>query len=314
MTILLIFAGLTALYVGGELLVRGAEGLGRRAGISSLVLGLTVVAFGTSAPELAVSLDAALTGLADIAITNVIGSNIANIALVGALIASFRAIASERNLLRRDIPVMLASLIAISLFLADRNIGRHEGVALLAALAVYSIALYLSHRREAARTERTLATGETRDHSRPGWTGLTLKVAVGAIVLTAGGDLLVEGATELAADFGVSEALIGLTVVAVGTSLPEIAASLVAARRGQVGMAIGNVVGSNIWNTLGVLGITSVTAPLTAQTMEAHMVFSMIAAGLMLWVFAATDRQISRFEGRVMLVSFVAYFGWAIVG
>jgi len=302
--ILLVIAGLVALYFGGELLVRAAVQIGQRLGLSSLVLGLTIVAFGTSAPELAVSLDAALVGSAEIAIANVVGSNLANIALVLALSAVLLPIAIQKNVLVRDLPVMLAGFAAIWLMLLDGVISRLEGGMLLAALAAYLVMVI--------RTSREGDVEETDAFHDPVWK-VILMLALGIILLAAGGHWLVKGAIFIASALGVSEAVIGMTVVAVGTSLPEIAASLISIKKGHSCMAVGNVVGSNIWNSLGVLGATSLVLPLEQGGVSLLMLAMMAAAGIVLWLFCRTRYQLSRVEGGLLLCGYFAAQGALLV-
>ncbi len=300
--LLQICGGLVALYFGGEALVRGAEVIGRRLGMSSLLLGLTVVAFGTSAPELAVSIDAAITGRPDIALANVVGSNLANIGLVAALVALLGPVATERVVVRQDVPMMMLSFLALVVCLLDGVIEFHEGLLLFIALAIYTLHL-LRGRRGTADEPEAEEAGEVA----AGIPRAVLLAAAGVALLAVGGDQLVAGAAGLAERFEVSEAWIGLTVVAVGTSLPEIAASLVAARRGHSGMAIGNVVGSNIWNSLGVLGLSAAVVPLQARTLEWHMLGAMLAAGLLLWWMLWRSGVIGRWSGALLLVGYLGY-------
>ncbi len=294
-----IVGGLVALYFGGEALVRGAEVIGRRLGMSSLLLGLTVVAFGTSAPELAVSIDAAITGRPDIALANVVGSNLANIGLVAALVALLGPVATERVVVRQDVPMMMLSFLALVVCLLDGVIEFHEGLLLFIALAIYTLHLL--------RGRRDVADGPEDGEAAVGIPRAVLLAVAGVALLAVGGDQLVAGAAGLADRFDVSEAWIGLTVVAVGTSLPEIAASLVAARRGHSGMSIGNVVGSNIWNSLGVLGLAAAVVPLQARTLEWHMLGAMLAAGALLWWMLWRRGVIGRWSGALLLAGYLGY-------
>ena len=294
-SIALIVAGLVGLYGGGELLVRGAVAIGHWIGLSSLVVGLTIVAFGTSAPELAVSLEAALAGSSEIAIANVVGSNIANIALVLALSAMLVPIAIDKQLLKRDLPVMMIGFAVLLLMMMDGRVGRFEGAALVATLAGYLI--YVIRHTPDARVEEPDVQNDS--------VGLTLlMLAAGAGLLALGGNWLVTGAVQIAAGLGVSEAVIGMTVVAIGTSLPEITASLISIARGHCCMAVGNVVGSNIWNTFGVLGATALALPLDRGQVTDYMLGFMITAGIVLWVFCRSRFQLSRLEGGLLLTGF----------
>ncbi|MDE0716274.1 MAG: calcium/sodium antiporter [Gammaproteobacteria bacterium] len=307
--ILLILVGLGALAGGGELLVRAAVTLGLRAGLSSLVTGLTIVALGTSAPELAVSIDAALVGSPGIAIGNVVGSNFANIALVLAISAILLPIDIEPFVLRRDLPVMLLGFAAIAgTLLPDGRIGILEGLLLLSALLVYVVwVVRVSRRRQAGGINIDVAGDIAARESLP---GVLARLAGGILLLSLGGHWLVEGAVHIAARLGVSEALIGMTVVAVGTSLPEITASVISILRGHGSMAVGNIVGSNIWNTFCVLGTAAAITPLPRGDVSVAMLGIMAAAGVVLWIFCATSRQINRLEGAALLAGYIGCQAW----
>jgi len=297
--LLFILLGLLALYAGGELLVRAAIVIGARMGLSTLVTGLTIVAFGTSAPELAVSIDAALVGSTEIAISNVVGSNFANIALVLALSALLTPIAVESLVLKRDLPVMLVGFVITLWMLLDAVISRLDGSILLIGLLGY-LGYVIWHTRQ-----QRIDVSPADLSAQP--VPVTVLMLIGGIVLLSlGGHLLVQSAVTIAEQLGVSEAVIGMTIVAVGTSLPEITASLVSILRGHGVMAIGNVVGSNIWNTFGVLGVTSVIIPLQRGQVTDAMIGVMIGSGLLLWIFCRTRFQISRVEGGVLLAGYLA--------
>ena len=296
--LILIPLGLVALYIGGELLVKAAIGFGLRSGLSTMVIGLTLVAFGTSAPELAVSLDAALLGSSDIALANVVGSNMANIALVLALTVLMKSMAIDSITLKRDLPVMLAAFLMFTLLLHDRSLDRIDGMLLIAALVIYVIYVvtHPSGKVEIDTDEKDQTIFK-----------LCVFFAGGIAFLALGGHWLVAGAIDIAKQLGVSEAVIGITVVAIGTSLPEITASVVATARGHAGLALGNVVGSNIWNSFLVLGATASITPVPAQSLSWHMLLVMISVGILLWVFCRSRYTLSRLEGAFLLTIFVAY-------
>ena len=299
--LILILLGLTALYVGGELLVKAAIGFGLRSGLSTMVIGLTLVAFGTSAPELAVSLDAALLGSSDIALANVVGSNMANIALVLALTVLMKPMAIDSITLKRDLPVMLVAFLFFTLLLHDRSLDRVDGILLIAALVIY-VFYVVTHPSGQVDIET--------DEKNQTLFALSVFFVAGIAFLALGGHWLVAGAIVVAKQLGVSEAVIGLTVVAIGTSLPEITASVIATVRGHAGLALGNVVGSNIWNSFLVLGTTASITPVTAQSLSWHMLLVMIFVGMLLWVFCRSRYTLSRLEGVVLLSIFVAYQGF----
>jgi cation:H+ antiporter len=289
-------AGLVLLILGGDLLVRGALALALRLGLPAAVIGATVMGFGTSAPELAASLEAALSGLPGIALGNVVGSNVANIGLILGAAALLAPAAADRTTLRRDgTAMLLAALACAALALLPGGIGRLAGTGLLAGLALY---LWIALRGGKAEAEPAGVAG-------PLWRGLAFAAAgLAAVVLGAG--WLVEGASALAARAGVSEAVIGLTLVAVGTSLPELAASVAAAARGRGDLALGNVLGSNVFNVLGILGATALIAPLPGGVLSPLDPAAMVAATVLALALAAAGR-LGRGAGVGLLALYVLY-------
>lgn len=311
MTILMILAGFLLLVAGAELLVRGASRLAQAVGIPALIVGLTVVAFGTSAPEFAVSVQAGLEGQASIALGNVVGSNIFNILLILGLSAAAAPLVASTQLVRLDVPVMIGVSLLVWLLASDGKIGRVEGVTLTAGLVAYTSFLILLAKRQNSRAksdETRESSGETRT-----WRQLTisaLSVAAGLALLVLGARWLVHGAVDLSRWLGVSELLIGLTIVAGGTSLPELATSLVAGLRGERDIAIGNVVGSNIFNILGVLGTSAAVAGAGVAVDPAALRFDipvMTAAAIACLPVFFTGGRISRLEGLFFLAYYVAY-------
>jgi cation:H+ antiporter len=312
-TTILLLAGFVALVVGAELLVRGASRLALAAGVSPLVIGLTVVAFGTSAPEMAASLGAALAGKADLALGNVVGSNVFNVLGILGLAAVVAPLVVAQRLVRVDVPILLAASLVTTGMAANGEIGRMEGVLLLVFIVGHTVWLVVAARRagldhEGASTV-VLATG-------PGPTvRAILAVAVGLVGLVVGAGWLVHGAVEIASTLGVSERVIGLTLVAVGTSLPELATSVVAAARGHRDIAVGNVIGSNLFNLTAVLGIAAVASPtgvaVAGQALRVDLPVMVVTALICLPVFF-TGFEISRREGIAMLAAMVAYIGWLI--
>ena len=298
--------GLVLLVVGGEALVRGAVSLAARLGVSPLLIGLTVVGFGTSTPELVTSLEAAFAGSPGIAVGNVVGSNTANILLILGTAAVIAPLAVSSHAFRRDgIALVLVTLAAIGAVLVG-TLSRPVGLALVAGLVAYLALAYFSERS-------STADGQGPDTDIP-TTGLwpSLFYALGGIAATVlGARLLVGGAMELATRFGVSDAVIGLTLVAVGTSLPELVTSVVASLKRQGDVAFGNVVGSNIYNVLGILGTTALVKPVAVPAEIASFdIWIMAAATLALVWVAVTGWRITRAEGAVLLVAYVAYTGW----
>lgn len=301
--------GLLLLFAGGDLLVRGSVSLARRIGVSPLLIGLTLVGFGTSTPELVTSLEAALHGSPGIAVGNVVGSNTANILLILGLAALISPILCEPRAFYRDAAaVMLAALACLAVAMAGA-MGRTAGGVFIALLASYLVYTYWRERRHrdasALLHEQEAALAEPRPHVV--W--LSLAFAVGGIALTIGGaSLLVNGAIGLAAALGTEDTIVGLTIVAVGTSLPELTASVVASLRRQGDIALGNILGSNIYNVLGILGATAVVHPLAVPAAILRFdVWVMLAATLLLILFATTGRRLSRIEGAVFLLAYAAY-------
>lgn len=301
--------GLVLLFGGGEFLVRGAVAVSRRFAVSPLLIGMTVVAWCTSAPELVVSLGAALDGRSDIAIGNVVGSNIFNILGVLGASALITPIVVKPRGLRRDTAVMLVSALGLALVAQTGSIGRIAGGILTAGVIAY---VWLSYRAESKRPDDPAAEvhlHEAEEIAGPesAWVGIGY-FAGGLTALVVGSRFLITGATDIALTFGVSEAAIGLTLVAVGTSLPELATSVVAAFRKHADVAVGNVIGSNIFNILGILGVTSLIKPVgVAEQIATIDVWVMVAVSVLLVPWLLWRGRIDRFSGAAYLIVYVAY-------
>lgn len=316
--VVLLVAGLLALFAGGELLIRGATRLAAAAGIPPLIVGLTVVAFGTSAPELAVTLQAALNGQTDLVIGNVVGSNIANILLILGVAALITPLTVAQNLIRIDVPLMIAASLTAFAFAADGQVSRLEGAALATAIVAYTLFAIRSGRREsqAVAGEYGSAYGE---EGRAALRRLPLHLALAAAgigLLVVGAGWLVEGAVAVARALGVGELIIGLTVIAVGTSLPELAASIVAAVRGQRDIAVGNVVGSNLFNLLSVLGFTAIAAPAGVQVPSEALAFDlpvMTAVAVACLPIFFNGYRIARWEGALFVGYYAAYVAYLVL-
>jgi cation:H+ antiporter len=303
--------GLLLLYLGGEGVVRGSVSLGLKMGITPLLTGLTIVAFGTSAPELMVSLQAALRGEDGLAIGNVVGSNICNIGLVLGLTVLVRPIFVDSKLVRRDVPIMLACAFVLLALLIDFELSRLDGAILAMGL--------LAHIVFTVRTSRVAKWG-VRTEFREAVPGRQLTVGAGLLfavlglaTLLWGGSVFVQGAMGFSEELQVSPALIGLSVAAIGTSLPELATSTVAAARGYGDLAAGNIVGSNIFNTLSVLGITSLTTPLDRGAVTPVDLAVMIMASLLTLRLMVTRSVMERWEGGLLLAGFAGYMAWLLV-
>lgn len=315
--ILLFVAGLIALIAGAELLVRGASRLALSFGISPLVVGLTIVAFGTSSPELAVSVGAALEGNADVAVGNVVGSNIFNVLFILGIAALIAPLVVHAQIIRQEVPIMIGTALLFAALALDGLLGRAEAAILLVLLIAYTTWLIIQSRRETAatRTEYEREVQTTTGWDRHPATQIGLVVA-GLALLVVGAGWLVEAATAVARAFGVSDLVIGLTIVAAGTSMPEVAASIAAALKGERDIAVGNVIGSNTFNILGCLGLSGLVAADGLQIAPAILNFD-------LWVMLATmlaclpiflsGREIARWEGAVLLLYYVAYTAYLIL-
>lgn len=301
--LLMIAGGLVLLVLAGDALVKGAVNLSLRLGVPALIVGLTVVAFGTSAPELLVSVEAVLDHAPALALGNVVGSNIANILLVLGVPALIAAVPVSRELTHDFLLMMSASLLFVALaFLGP--FGWPHGLALLAGLAAM---LWNSYAR--ARAHRACAEPDL-EGAEPGasWLKIALFLAGGLVGLPLGANLLVTGAVSVASALGVSEAVIGLTLVAVGTSLPELATTVAAAFRRQAGVAMGNVIGSNIFNLLGIIGIASLVGPIPVPpSMLRGDLWVMLAVSALLGVFVLRGRSIGRLAGAALIALYVLY-------
>ncbi len=312
----LFLIGLLALVAGAELLVRGAGKLALSAGISPLVVGLTVVSIGTSAPEMAVAIGAALDGRPDLAIGNVVGSNIFNVLFILGISALIVPLVVHSQVIRQEVPVMIgASLLLLALAL-DGSLSRTDGLLLVLLVMAYTGFLVIQSRREAQSEPAELATEPTASRWDRHWTVQLLLILAGLGLLIVGSGWLVEAAVSVAQTLGVSDLVIGLTIVAAGTSMPEVATSIMAALRGQRDIAIGNVVGSNIFNILGCLGATAVLAPAGVPVAASVLNFDlwvMLAVALACLPVMLSGRAIARWEGAVFLGYYVAYTAYLIL-
>jgi cation:H+ antiporter len=314
MTLLLFVVGLGLLVLGAEWLVKGASRLAAAFGISPLVIGLTVVAYGTSAPEMAVSVKSALAGQADIAVGNVVGSNIFNVLFILAISAIITPLVVSSQLIRLDVPIMIGLSFLTLILAADGSIGRLDGALLFAGAIAYTVFQVVQSRKEPAaiRDEYAQAFGRTRSGTA---VNLAL-VAAGLVLLVLGSRWLVAGAVALAQAYGVSELVIGLTIVAAGTSLPEVATSVMAAIRGERDIAVGNVVGSNIFNILAVLGLSALISPAGLHAPAALLRFDlpvMVAVAVACLPIFASGALIARWEGALFLAYYIAYTGYLVL-
>ncbi len=319
LTIVSLVIGLVCLVGGAELLVKGAATIATRLGIAPVVIGLTVVAFGTSAPELAVSVSAALGGNADVALGNVVGSNVGNILLILGASAVVGGLAVQQRIIRFDIPLLVAVSVIALLMSLDNNIGRLDGGILFAGVVLYSGWLIRQARRErgdvVAEYTESVEDLEGAAVERPLWFNVALVVA-GLIVLVVGSQLLVNSATDIAEAAGISDLVIGLTVVAIGTSLPELATSIMAAIRGQRDIAVGNVIGSNLFNLMSVLGLTSIVSSdgIPVSDVSLRLDFPvMLAATIVLVPIVWNGFEIKRWEGFVLIAFYLVYVAYLVL-
>ena len=305
--------GSAALYYGAEWLVGGGSKTAKKLGISPLIIGLTLVAYGTSAPELVVSVDAAIAGEGGISIGNVVGSNICNIALILGLCAVITPLTVNRAMLKSDVPVMAATAVAFCLiYWWQDGIGRLGGLILFAGFILYNIKVIIGARKEAAANSLNDQTEEEGERAeKPLYLYLLLAV-FGLVVLVLGSKAFLRGAIEIAQLTGLSNTVIGLTIVAVGTSLPELATSVVAAIKGERDIAIGNVVGSNIFNILLIMGVAPLIAPLTGANIQLWDLVALLATTFILIPFMITGFRLNRAEGVILLAMYGAYTAWLI--
>lgn len=318
-TVVMFVVGVVALVAGAEAMVRGAARLATRTGLSPIVIGLTVVAFGTSAPELAVSVGAAINGEADLAIGNVVGSNIANVLLVLGLAAVIGGgLVVAQRIVRVDVPLVVGASVLVMLLSLNNKLGRLEGLLLIALLIGYLIwTIRSAQRGKVPHIEAEYA--EALDHEKvrkvSAWADVGYVIG-GLVLLVIGAQALVGAATDIAVDLGVSQLVIGLTVVAVGTSLPEIATSILAAARGERDLAVGNAIGSNLFNLLAVLGITAAVSPQSLNVLQGAITVDMpvmIAAAVACLPLFATGYVLERWEGAVFLGFYLAYISWLVL-
>lgn len=322
MTLLLLLAGLLLLFKGADYLVAGSASIARRLGIPTLVIGLTLVAFGTSAPEFVVSFFASLRGANEIAIGNIVGSNILNILLILGVSALITHLPVRSSTVWKEIPFAVLAAIVLWIMMNDRFLNHQsvneisfaEGLLLLlffCIFIIYTISFALRERTN-MKTVKKEYTEEVKAKYIESLPKAILAFTFGLLAIILGGKFLVESSVSIAKFFGVSEALIGLTVAAVGTSLPELAASAVAAYRKEPDIAVGNIVGSNIFNILLILGVSALPNPLSVSSILQPDTIVMIAATILLFVFAFTGRKLTRLEGVIFLGLYAIYL-WYII-
>ena len=300
----LLILSLVALYIGAGWLVQGSSALAFKAKISPLVVGLTIVAFGTSAPELVVSLNATLKGEGDIAIGNIIGSNIFNIGIILGVSATICPLQVKKQLLRIDIPVMLAATVLLTILFWNGTLGRTEGLFFLTGIIIYTIFSLFYSRKHGEE-----GPSEELEEQPKHWAADTLAIVGGLVVLVFASRLLVDNAVSIAKELGVSEAVIGLTIVAAGTSMPELATSIVAAYKRKTDIAIGNIV---LFNILAIAGSCSLIHPIEAKNVNYIDLLVMLGISVLLLPLVKSGQKISRTEGFVLILFYVIYMFWLL--
>lgn len=314
----LLIVGLVVLVAGAEGLVRGASSLSRKAGISALVIGLTVVALGTSAPELAVNVIASMNGTSDVAVGNIIGSNIANLLLILGIAATMMTLQVKFSTTWREIPFALLATLLVVIFSSDilldgtitNTLARTDGLALLMIFMIFGFYTFTL-----ARSSRNTSYDDDKEIKTYSYFFSIVLVVAGLSGLVLGGQLLVDSAVNIALGLGMSEILVGLTIVAIGTSMPELATSIVAVRKGQVDMAVGNIIGSNIFNILWVLGLSSTIMPISISAAAQFDLFLtlLITLAVFAMLFIGQRHHIQRWQGVVLLICYVGYLVFSVI-
>lgn len=300
--IVLLVMGLVVVLKGADWLTDGAVNIASRFGVSQMVIGLTIVAMGTSMPELCVSMVSALKGTPDLAVGNVVGSNTLNTLLIVGCSALVAPIMVKRSSVRRDIPFAVLASLLMLIFCLDGGIDRLDAALLFILFAVFMFVTVKYGKNEGTEAKTTAAPlGKA-----------ALLLVVGLVCLILGSNLFVDNASFIASTLGVSDAVIGLTIVAGGTSLPELATSMVSAKKGNSDIAIGNVIGSNVFNILMIIGVTGLVKPMHIKGITSLDLIVMLASILLLWFFCRTTYKVKRWEGAVLAISYIAYLAWLI--
>ena len=299
MMYLLLIIGFFLLVKGADYFVEGSSAIAKLLKVPSVVIGLTIVAMGTSAPEAAVSITAGLAGSNELALSNVIGSNLFNLVLIVGICALIRPFTVEQSIMKRDFPIAILSSVLLLFFIRDDYLSRTEGILLLILMAAYLTMTVILAIRNPIDIEGA-------DHYLPMHTSL-IYVGLGLAAIIIGGDLVVDNACRVAAAFGLSETLIGLTIVAIGTSLPELVTSITASRKGESGLALGNVVGSNIFNIMFILGMSSTVHPIAAEAVAFTDILILIALTLIIYIFCKIRGQMGRLMGFACVAAYTAY-------
>lgn len=305
MDYLILIIGFILLIKGADYFVDGSSSLAKLLKVPTVIIGLTIVAMGTSAPEAAVSITAGLQGSNGIAISNVIGSNIFNSLVVVGVCGAMAAFKTEKDILKRDLPINMAITIALIIMFIDGKLSRMDGILLLIGMVAFiglMIKSALSSRQEAEDEIETMPIGKC-----------FIYILGGIVAIIAGGQFVVDSAKAIAYSFGWSETFVGLTIVAVGTSLPELVTSIVATRKGESGLALGNAVGSNVFNILFILGMSSTISPIVLDSVAIYDAIVLLGVALLTYLFAKTKEEVSSKEGWIMILSYVAYTAYLLI-
>ncbi len=299
-----LIVGFVFLIKGADLFVEGSSSIAKLLKVPSVVIGLTIVALGTSAPEAAVSITAGIAGSNELAISNVIGSNTFNILMVVGICAIIKEFNVDLDILKRDFPINIGLTVLLGIFLMDMGVSRLEGTILFVLLVIYIGFMIISARKSRKDGEEIKAMSPIKS---------ILAVIVGIAAIVFGGDLVVDNASLIAASFGLSQTLIGLTIVAIGTSLPELVTSIVAAGKGESGLALGNVVGSNLFNIMFILGMSSAISPIAVAKESIVDVVILLVFTVMVYLFCKSEKKVTRSEGAVCVLAYAAYTAYIIL-
>lgn len=308
----LLIIGFILLVKGADFFVEGSSSVAKMFKIPTVIVGLTIVAMGTSAPEAAVSVTAALSGNNDIALSNVLGSNIFNLLVVLGACAVIKGVDTPDDILKRDLPVNIAATVLLLILIWNLELSRIEGIILLIGIIAYLV-LVVSHALKERKANQDSNEDEDEEIKQLSPLLSAIYIIGGIVAIVWGGDLVVNQATAIARTFNISETLIGLTIVAMGTSLPELVTSIVATRKGETGLALGNAVGSCIFNILFILGISSSISPITGTSDALIDTIILLAITLVTYILARTDKKMNRVEGIIYLCLYVAYMFYAII-
>ena len=314
MSFLILIVGFFLLIKGADLFVDGAASIARRFHVPAMVIGLTIVAMGTSAPEAAVSITSSLAGQNDMSVANVVGSNFFNILVVLGVSAIIAKLPVQENTIKKDAPFLLIVSVLLLLFGLNLNISRIEGLILLAVFTYFLIDTIKSAKKGSRENSKEAATTMDMEVTEESSIPKTILLSIiGIVGIVLGGDMVVDSATNIATSFGMSANLVGLTIVAVGTSLPEFVTSVVAIKKGETEIAIGNVIGSNIFNILLVLGLAAAISPITISTFALIDVVFMVAITVLLYLFMKKENSLIKSQGIIFVLIYIAYMAYTII-